>query len=658
MKTIKLTQLFTMLVALVALVSCVQDDDFSVPELDAGVVEIEGQSVSISSVAGQVAQAADNGDEIFTFDGVDTFIEGYVISSDEGGNFFEEFIIQDSPENPVAGVRILIDVNPLFTTYEVGRKVFVRLDGLTAGISNGVLSIGIADGGSLGKIPAPIQNDVIVRSNEVAQIIPLPLAFSDFTNDKTNLFIALQDVQFSADEVINNQRTYASEPQDEFDGERVLEDCATGGRTILSTSTFSDFKALSLPAGRGTINGILTKDFFGEVFNIAINSPTDVVFAEGNRCDLCGLADERGSGVVFADNLSSGSLSPLWTNFAQEGSEVWGTFNAGGGFGTAANIGSFMSGDARTVTWLITPEIDFDAQEMETLNFETSNSFSDGSELTLLFADDWDGDTANIDDANWRPILEGTIVSDDTFFQDWVASGNIDLSCIEGTAHIAFKYVGSGEEDFDGTFELDNFAINSADDGGNNGGGSVDCGTASSAGATVLFEDFFETQSNNQPISGNGWTNFQEAGTQEWSAFSSTGQNPSLGISARVGSFMSGDASTISWLVTPEIDLDAQDGETLQFMTSNSFADGSTLELLFSSDWDGVPANIPTATWEAIPAGIIVSDSDDFAAWFDSGIVDLSCIDGSGYIAFKYVGSGDANSDGTYELDEIQINAQ
>ncbi|MFT5890223.1 MAG: TctA family transporter, partial [Dokdonia sp.] len=63
MKTIKLTRLFTVLFALVTLVSCVQDDDFSVPELDAGALEIEGQSVSINSVAGQVAQAVENENE-------------------------------------------------------------------------------------------------------------------------------------------------------------------------------------------------------------------------------------------------------------------------------------------------------------------------------------------------------------------------------------------------------------------------------------------------------------------------------------------------------------------------------------------------------------------------------------------------------------------
>ncbi len=460
MKTIKLLRLFIMLAVLTALISCVQDDDFSVPELDAGALEIEGQPVSISSVAGQVAQAVANGDAIFTFEGVDTFIEGYVISSDEGGNFFEEFIIQDLPENPVAGIRVLIDVNPLFTSYELGRKVFVRLDGLTVGIANGVLSVGIADGSSVGKIPPSMQNEVIVRSNEVAEIIPMPISFSDFSDEKTNLFVSLENVQFNVDEVINHQRTYASEPQDQFDGERVLEDCATGARTILSTSTFSDFKALSLPSGRGTLQGVLTKDFFGDVFNMAINDPKDVLFEEGDRCDLCGLAEESGEGVVFADNLDNGSLNDAWINFAQEGSEIWEPFDAGGNYGTAVRIGSFSSGDDSTIAWLITPAINFNAQEMETLAFETSNSFADASTLTLLYATDWDGDTAHIDDADWRPILEGTIVSDDTFFQDWVASGTIDLSCLEGTVHIAFKYVGSGDATFDGTYELDNIKIN------------------------------------------------------------------------------------------------------------------------------------------------------------------------------------------------------
>jgi hypothetical protein len=54
---------------------------------------------------------------------------------------------------------------------------------------------------------------------------------------------------------------------------------------------------------------------------------------------------------------------------------------------------------------------------------------------------------------------------------------------------------------------------------------------------------------------------------------------------------------------------------------------------------------------------VIVDDGDFFGDWIDSGIVDLSCIESNGYVAFRYSGSGDPDFDGTFELDEIQINA-
>jgi len=181
---------------------------------------------------------------------------------------------------------------------------------------------------------------------------------------------------------------------------------------------------------------------------------------------------------------------------------------------------------------------------------------------------------------------------------------------------------------------------------------------ATTAGAQVLFSDNFETQSVNSPISGNGWTNFIQAGTKPWEAYVDTGSNASLGISARCGSFNSGDASTISWLVTPQIPLSTATAATIQFKTSNSFSDGSEMEVLFSSDWDGVPANITSATWDQLSDATLVQDSTPFPDWIFSGIVDLSCIQANGYFAFKYTGSGQAAFDGTYELDEIVINAQ
>jgi hypothetical protein len=82
------------------------------------------------------------------------------------------------------------------------------------------------------------------------------------------------------------------------------------------------------------------------------------------------------------------------------------------------------------------------------------------------------------------------------------------------------------------------------------------------------------------------------------------------------------------------------------------------MEVLFSSDWDGTEAGINTATWGILSDAYVTQDDDFFGDWFDSGIVDLSCATGQIYIAFKYVGSGIAAFDGTYELDNVSIDAQ
>ncbi|MEL6810472.1 MAG: DUF5689 domain-containing protein [Bacteroidota bacterium] len=473
MKFSSIYKLFLLCIAVTFVVSCVKDDDFDTPDLTDSEPNLTGTEITIGALRDLLIQEQiTNGNAALTFEESDLYISGYVISNDQAGNFFEELIIQDTPSNPNTGVRVLIDVSPLFTSFEFGRKVYVPLDGLTVAFGNGVLSLGIRNGNTLEKVAESQLTETVLRSTEVAEITPMPMNISDFDIEKTNLYIRLNDVQFNRDEVLGEGRkTFAAEPEDEFDGERVLESCAEGTSTTFSTSTFADFKAVLLPQGRGTLDGILTLNFFGEEFNVVVNDPSTIVFDNTERCDPT----------------------------------------------------------------------------------------------------------------------------------------------------------------------------------------EVDCGLASSTGDNVIFSDFFETQVENQPISGNGWTNYIEAGTETWEAFFDDGSNGSLGISARMGSFLSDDDSSIGWLITPEVNFDAQDGETLEFKTSNSFADGSTLELLFSADWDGNPDNITTATWDILPAAYIVQDDDFFGDWFDSGTVDLSCISGTGHIAWKYVGSGDSDFDGTYELDEIEI---
>ena len=454
MKTLKFNKIVFLIIGLLVFNGCVDDDDFNTPNTSITEPVLDGPVVSISSVAGELAQAQGNSaldytDEDTTYSYIfsenNQYMEGYVISSDEGGNFFEELLIQDKSENPTIGIKVLIDVNPLFIRYEVGRKVYIKLNGLSVGITNGVLTIGALNGDSVDKIPAPSEQDFILRSAQTANLVPLPLAFSEFTNDKTNLFVFIEDAQFNrAQATGDNPFSYASEPADQFDGERILESCETGSTTIFSTSTFADFKSLTLPSGRGSMSAILTKDFFGDVFNLSINSPEDINFDNPNRCDpdfLECTTPSGGGSIFYAEDFQgfAGYAAEGWTNInISGGSTQWilGSFSGD----NYAQISGFNSGADEIDVWLVTPAIDMDTTTGEELSFRVQSNFDNGNILSVYVSQDFTGDVTT---ATWQPI-DATIPSGPSSgFGTFQSVGPVNLSCLDGNIHIGFFYEGS-----------------------------------------------------------------------------------------------------------------------------------------------------------------------------------------------------------------------
>jgi hypothetical protein len=331
--------------------------------------------------------------------------------------------------------------------------------------------LGMVDGSTIGKIPESFVEEHIIRDTITAQVVATQKEISELVFTDANTYVELTDVQFSSIYFLNNTSiTYASETQDEFNGERILESCVSSAELILSTSTFSDFKGLSLPPGSGSLKGIVTRDFLGEFFTFYINSPVDVDMV-GERCDplvfSCGIAITPAAiefiTIDFEDQNTNNPLSILgWTNYIESGSEAWEAFLDNGtnqSLGISARAGSFNSGDVTNVSWLITPEIPIETHSKVTLEFKTSNSFSDESVLQVLYSVNWDGTEEGVSMADWASILDAEIVQDDQFFADWVSSGLVDMSCFEGNGHIAFRYIGSGGEASDGTYELDDILI-------------------------------------------------------------------------------------------------------------------------------------------------------------------------------------------------------
>lgn len=110
------------------------------------------------------------------------------------------------------------------------------------------------------------------------------------------------------------------------------------------------------------------------------------------------------------------------------------------------------------------------------------------------------------------------------------------------------------------------------------------------------------------------------------------------------------------WLITPSLDLNAQDNDTLTFRnyTNYSDVDYPTLSVLYSTNYvgDGDPAS---ATWTEL-SGINFSPVGS-GTWVDSGEIDLSGISGTNvHIAFHYVSSGTGGGTAaTWRIDSVNV---
>ena len=119
MKTLKINKLILLFIGLVVITSCVQDDDFETPNLTFEEPDITNL-LEISDLKGDLIQEQDNGGTLdyddesttynYSFNTDDIYVSGYVVSSDEAGNFFEEIVIQDKAENPTVGIKVLINL--------------------------------------------------------------------------------------------------------------------------------------------------------------------------------------------------------------------------------------------------------------------------------------------------------------------------------------------------------------------------------------------------------------------------------------------------------------------------------------------------------------------------------------------------------------------
>jgi hypothetical protein len=447
-KTNKILRLFSVLAVVTLVSSCVNDDDYNTPDVtitDPGITA----NATFQNLVSRYLQAVSDGDNIAIIesDEAPLIVEGYVVSSDKAGNFFEELIIQNKVDgstdiaDPRLGLKVEVNVASLSDIYEFGRKVYIKMNGLAIGESNGVYTIGKPEGDEVDQIQAFEYRDFIIRDPEVANLTPKVAAVSDLTEADENTLIQLDNMQINRNET---SLSFAGEPSDEFDGMRTLESCDGGGTITLQTSTFADFKSLQLPQLSGSVVGVYTRDFFDDLSVLVVNSAADFNFT-GERCDPefleCSGSTSTAVTIFEEDFQSLFNESELdgmgWTNVnVSGGSERFERSSFSGD--TYLKISAFGTGESPLEAWLVTPPINLDSTTDEELSFDVSASFETGLILTAFITDDYSGDPTTTE---WV-FLDVVIPTGDGGFGDFVTL-TTNISCLDGDVHVAFKYLGS-----------------------------------------------------------------------------------------------------------------------------------------------------------------------------------------------------------------------
>lgn len=152
---------------------------------------------------------------------------------------------------------------------------------------------------------------------------------------------------------------------------------------------------------------------------------------------------EEGESEIFFKDFQGDQLSPMTVYNVTEGNG-WGIGSFEGNVYASANA---FGGDEASNSWLITPALNFNAFQGETLTFRNAKLFDDSLEtpLQVKVSIDYDG-TGNPDNFTWVDVTD-RVQSFSGGDANYVSSGEIDLSDEQFQAadvYVAFQYRSSG----------------------------------------------------------------------------------------------------------------------------------------------------------------------------------------------------------------------
>lgn len=195
----------------------------------------------------------------------DVYLSGIVNANDISGNIYKMIYLQDT----TGGIAIVIDKICLYNTYVPGQRVFIKCKGLDFRFQNGMPTLGVPYSGIQGSIPENDVDKYIFRDNLPGSMPVAILCTAGGLNDnRLGMNVRFDSVTFQDAGLPFNNDVYRSTQN------RIISD-ATGDVT-LRVSGYANFRTDTIPSGKGTVYGILTK--YNSTWQLMLRDINDVVF--------------------------------------------------------------------------------------------------------------------------------------------------------------------------------------------------------------------------------------------------------------------------------------------------------------------------------------------------------------------------------------------
>ncbi len=392
----------------------------------------------------------------------DDIIEAYVISSDEGGNFYKNMYFQ--PLDGSKGFNLSVDeVNVYTKNFQPGKKVFLNLKGL-AYANPTSFAMGLTFGAppteqyTVDRLSGLTYKNHLIPScngiNEDAIVHHITLAQAN-SEVYLNTLVEIDDVQFTDESSSGSFDTFRN---DDYDSSIYI----TNGinSLIVRTSRFANFAGYKVPTGKGKIRGVLTE--YNSSYQIIMRTERDVNMPNP-RIDY--ILPIGGTDIKYPETFketfqsyaitTTGAVFPKYVNDAFFGSRYWDVKSLSSN--KYIQMTSFGSGGTNK-TYLAMPVAFTPGKK---LSFKTKDGYYLGPVLKVYYSTNYISG-GDISKATLVDITSNFIISSGTmlgYATSFTNSGNYVIPAnLTGNGFFLFEY--SGTSAVTTTIEIDDIILN------------------------------------------------------------------------------------------------------------------------------------------------------------------------------------------------------